>query len=67
MELGAPSAFFEAAASGVPVWWGRGWEDGTAPVFWPEEHPEAGRHLAAALRMCTYCTYARATTVEWET
>jgi hypothetical protein len=25
----------EAAAAGVPTWWGRGWEDGTAPVFWP--------------------------------
>jgi hypothetical protein len=25
----------EAAARGVPVWWGRGWEDGSAPAFWP--------------------------------
>jgi AAA ATPase domain len=25
----------EAVSGGVPVWWGRGWEDGTAPVFWP--------------------------------
>src|SRR5262245_54009596 len=24
----------EASALGVPVWWGRGWEDGTAPAFW---------------------------------
>jgi hypothetical protein len=25
----------EAAARGVPVWWGRSWEDGSAPTFWP--------------------------------
>jgi hypothetical protein len=25
----------EAESRGVPVWWGRGWEDGTAPAFWP--------------------------------
>lgn len=25
----------DAAARGVPVWWGRGWEDGSAPAFWP--------------------------------
>ncbi|HZR80810.1 MAG TPA: AAA family ATPase [Candidatus Binatia bacterium] len=25
----------EAEARGVPVWWGRGWEDGSAPAFWP--------------------------------
>lgn len=25
----------EAEARGVAVWWGRCWEDGTAPVFWP--------------------------------
>lgn len=25
----------EAAARGVPVFWGRGWEDGSAPAFWP--------------------------------
>src|SRR5262249_2334690 len=25
----------EAASRGVPVWWGRGWEDGSAPAFWP--------------------------------
>src|SRR5262245_53383268 len=25
----------EAAARAVPVWWGRGWEDGSAPAFWP--------------------------------
>ena len=24
----------EAEALGVPVWWGRGWEDGSAPAFW---------------------------------
>jgi tetratricopeptide (TPR) repeat protein len=24
----------EAGARGVPVWWGRGWEDGSAPAFW---------------------------------
>src|SRR5262249_34078050 len=24
----------EAAARGVPVWWGRGWEDGSQPAFW---------------------------------
>ncbi len=24
-----------AAERGVPVAWGRGWEDGTAPAFWP--------------------------------
>src|SRR4029453_1173984 len=22
-------------ARGGPVWWGRGWEDGSAPAFWP--------------------------------
>jgi AAA ATPase domain len=31
----AEVAAAEAADSGVPVWWGRGWEDGTAPAFWP--------------------------------
>src|SRR4029453_1685835 len=25
----------EAGARGVPVWWGRGGEDGSAPAFWP--------------------------------
>lgn len=25
----------EAESRGVPVWWGRGWEDGSAPAFWP--------------------------------
>ncbi|HEV7735175.1 MAG TPA: AAA family ATPase [Candidatus Binatia bacterium] len=25
----------EAESAGVPVWWGRGWEDGSAPAFWP--------------------------------
>src|SRR5262245_9738137 len=25
----------EAASRGVPVWWGRCWEDGSAPAFWP--------------------------------
>ena len=25
----------EAGSRGVPVWWGRGWEDGSAPAFWP--------------------------------
>jgi len=25
----------EAERRGVPVWWGRGWEDGSAPAFWP--------------------------------
>jgi len=25
----------DAAARGVPVWWGRGFEDGAAPAFWP--------------------------------
>src|SRR5688572_21469388 len=25
----------EAEARGVPVCWGRGWEDGSAPAFWP--------------------------------
>ncbi len=25
----------EAEGRGVPVWWGRGWEDGSAPAFWP--------------------------------
>ena len=25
----------EAESRGVPVWWGRGWEDGPAPAFWP--------------------------------
>jgi hypothetical protein len=25
----------EAEARDVPVWWGRGWEDGSAPAFWP--------------------------------
>ncbi len=25
----------EAESGGVPVWWGRGWEDGSAPAFWP--------------------------------
>lgn len=25
----------EAEARGVPVLWGRGWEDGSAPAFWP--------------------------------
>lgn len=25
----------EAEARGVPVWWGRGWEEGSAPAFWP--------------------------------
>src|SRR5262245_54194031 len=25
----------EAVARGVPVWWGRGWEDGSTPAFWP--------------------------------
>ena len=24
----------DAAARDVPVWWGRGWEDGSAPAFW---------------------------------
>src|SRR5262249_2652529 len=24
----------EAESRGVPVWWGRGWEDGPAPAFW---------------------------------
>src|SRR5262249_44449924 len=24
----------EAGARGVPVWWGRGWEDGSVPAFW---------------------------------
>jgi AAA ATPase domain len=24
----------EAESRGVPVWWGRGWEDGSAPAFW---------------------------------
>src|SRR5262249_57061210 len=26
---------YEAASRGVPVWWGRSWEDGSAPAFWP--------------------------------
>jgi hypothetical protein len=25
----------EAASRGVPALWGRGWEDGSAPAFWP--------------------------------
>ena len=25
----------DAESRGVPVWWGRGWEDGSAPAFWP--------------------------------
>ncbi|MEW6270078.1 MAG: AAA family ATPase [Thermodesulfobacteriota bacterium] len=25
----------QAEARGVPVWWGRGFEDGSAPAFWP--------------------------------
>jgi len=25
----------EAGSRGVPVWWGRGWEEGSAPAFWP--------------------------------
>jgi hypothetical protein len=25
----------EAESRGVPVWWGRGWEDGPTPPFWP--------------------------------
>lgn len=25
----------EAEAHGMAVWWGRGWEDGSAPAFWP--------------------------------
>ncbi len=25
----------EARARDVAVWWGRGWEDGSAPAFWP--------------------------------
>src|SRR5262245_56362147 len=25
----------EAESRGVPVMWGRGWEDGSAPAFWP--------------------------------
>jgi len=25
----------DAATRGVPVWWGRGFEDGSAPAFWP--------------------------------
>jgi hypothetical protein len=25
----------EAASRGVPVWRGRGWEDGSAPAYWP--------------------------------
>jgi hypothetical protein len=25
----------DAEARDVPVWWGRGWEDGSAPAFWP--------------------------------
>src|SRR4029453_11560025 len=25
----------EAESRGVPVWWGRGWEDGATPPFWP--------------------------------
>jgi len=25
----------EAESRGVPVWWGRGWEDGSTPPFWP--------------------------------
>jgi len=25
----------DAESRGVPVWWGRGWEDGSAPPFWP--------------------------------
>ncbi len=24
----------EAVTRGIPVWWGRGWEDGSAPAFW---------------------------------
>src|SRR5262249_59909228 len=24
----------EAESLGLPVWWGRGWEDGSAPAFW---------------------------------
>jgi hypothetical protein len=25
----------EAESRGLPVWWGRSWEDGSAPAFWP--------------------------------
>lgn len=25
----------DAEGRGIPVWWGRGWEDGSAPAFWP--------------------------------
>src|SRR5262245_31702513 len=25
----------EAESRSIPVWWGRGWEDGSAPAFWP--------------------------------
>jgi hypothetical protein len=25
----------DAAGRGMPVWWGRGWEDATTPAYWP--------------------------------
>lgn len=25
----------DAESRGIPVWWGRSWEDGSAPAFWP--------------------------------
>ena len=44
----------QAGTRGVPVWWGRGWEDDSAPVFWLWNAAlrswihRAGREAAAA-------------------
>jgi hypothetical protein len=44
----------DAAARGMAVWWGRGWEDGSAPAFWPWNtalrrwRDQVGRDVVAA-------------------
>ena len=49
----------DAAGRGMPVWWGRGWEDATTPAYWPWNAALRGWVDRAGIAVPELLRYAR--------